>query len=133
MGENMGMTDEQLLKYIRENLEKYTANPNNLGGGAQVNGAINGGRDKAFKNYKYRLTGYQYSAILDDRTTETCRYLDGKTIPIDDPQVSELSPPNHWNCRSILVPITATDEQPEQWTGFQWGDAPAEAKQQKNL
>lgn len=48
----------------------------------------------------------QYSAVLDDRTTPTCRFLHGKIFRIDDPELDRLTPPNHYRCRSILLPIT---------------------------
>lgn len=52
------------------------------------------------------IRGMEYSAILDGRTTEICASLDGKIIRMGDPSLSRLSPPNHFNCRSILVPVT---------------------------
>ena len=55
----------------------------------------------------------EYSAILDDRTTEICQELDGKVFAADSPEWDNYRPPNHYNCRSVLVPITAAD----QWTG----------------
>lgn len=48
------------------------------------------------------VAAYQYSAILDDVTTDICRGLDGKVFAAGD----EPIPPLHWNCRSLLVPIT---------------------------
>lgn len=59
------------------------------------------------------MFGMRYSAILDNRTTKVCQFLDGKIFRMDDPELLRLTPPNHFNCRSILVPITKTsaDEQ----------------------
>jgi len=51
-----------------------------------------------------------YSAILDDRTTEICRQLDGKVFLKNDPDVAKIKPPNHYNCRSMLVPVTKFEE-----------------------
>ncbi|OGC95812.1 MAG: hypothetical protein A2W25_15160 [candidate division Zixibacteria bacterium RBG_16_53_22] len=51
----------------------------------------------------------EYSAILDDRTTEICSQLDSQTFGIDDEVWSTFRPPNHFNCRSILVPVTVQD------------------------
>ena len=51
------------------------------------------------------MQAMKYSAVLDQRTTEVCRFLDGKIIPMDEPELDRLSPPNHHNCRSILVPV----------------------------
>jgi len=51
----------------------------------------------------------EYSAILDDRTTEICSQLDGQIYPTDDEVWSTFRPPNHFNCRSLLVPVTVRD------------------------
>ena len=51
------------------------------------------------------LEGWQYSAILDTRTTEVCRHLDGKVFVEGDKRVFSLRPPRHFNCRSVMVPI----------------------------
>lgn len=54
---------------------------------------------------KEMLWGYHYTAILDTRTTELCRKLDGMTAPIDDPAWIRWTPPNHFGCRSHLVEV----------------------------
>lgn len=51
------------------------------------------------------LEGWQYSAIIDNRTTEVCQALDGTTFEAGDQRVNSLRPPRHFNCRSVLVPI----------------------------
>jgi SPP1 gp7 family putative phage head morphogenesis protein len=51
------------------------------------------------------LEGWQYSAILDTRTTEVCQHMDGKVFLADDKRASALRPPRHFNCRSIMVPV----------------------------
>ncbi len=48
------------------------------------------------------VSGYQYSAILDDRTTAICEGLHGKFFV----KGTEPVPPLHFNCRSLLIPIT---------------------------
>lgn len=60
----------------------------------------------------------EYSAILDDRTTEICSQLNGETFGIDSDVWSTFRPPNHFNCRSLLVPVTTRDT----WTE---GDEPS--------
>lgn len=52
------------------------------------------------------VSGYQYSAILDGRTSPICRGLHGKTFA----KGKEPIPPMHFNCRSLLVPITVFEE-----------------------
>lgn len=54
------------------------------------------------------VVAYQYSAILDDRTSDICRGLDGKIFKAGNEPV----PPLHFNCRSLLIPITKYEE----WT-----------------
>jgi len=53
----------------------------------------------------------EYSAILDDRTREDHRALDGTVRPVDDPFWDDFMPPNGYNCRCLLVPtIEGTKE-----------------------
>lgn len=47
----------------------------------------------------------RYSAILDTRTTEVCRFLHMKLFKPGASALEELLPPNHFNCRSIVVPV----------------------------
>lgn len=52
------------------------------------------------------VSGYQYSAIMDGATTAICSGLHGKKFKAG----SEPIPPMHFNCRSVLVPITMFEE-----------------------
>lgn len=52
------------------------------------------------------VQGYQYSAVLDGQTTEICKGLDGKMFKIGEQPI----PPMHFNCRSILIPITIGED-----------------------
>ncbi len=55
------------------------------------------------------IEAYQFSAILDERTSEICRNLDGKIFEKGD-FTSLITPSLHFNCRSILVPITKFED-----------------------
>ena len=68
--------------------------------------AFNRGRIVQAKRAGDLLTGFEYSAIVDSRVTEVCRFLDGRVFRRDDPALDQLKPPRHFNCRSLLVPIT---------------------------
>jgi SPP1 gp7 family putative phage head morphogenesis protein len=58
---------------------------------------------------KQVVEAYQWSAILDDRTSDVCTFLDGKIWDIGE--LSDIvKPPAHFNCRSILVPITKYED-----------------------
>lgn len=67
----------------------------------------NRARISAFQEAKV-VAGYQYSAVLDGRTTVVCAGLHGKKFKEADAPM----PPLHFNCRSILIPITIFEE----WT-----------------
>lgn len=56
------------------------------------------------------LDGVRYSAVMDSRTTPVCAFLDGKVFDPESPDLAELLPPNHYNCRSIIVPIVAGEK-----------------------
>jgi hypothetical protein len=74
-----------------------------------VMGAINLGRETVFESEPDRVYAFQYSAILDDRTSDLCRSLDGIIVKPWSKQYHAIKPPNHWNCRWIFVEIL-TDE-----------------------
>ncbi len=65
-------------------------------------GRLEANRDPAIDEI---LWGYRYSSVMDDRTTELCASLDGMTQPKDAPCWSQLTPPNHYNCRSTLIEV----------------------------
>ncbi len=64
----------------------------------------------------------EYSAILDSRTTRVCRHLDDRLYAIDSPVWNKWRPPNHFNCRSILVPVTVID------TDVEGKDSPGDSR-----
>ena len=59
----------------------------------------------------------EYSAILDERTTDICSAMDGRVYRADHEVWDDYRPPLHWNCRSVLVAITAVDG----WDGHEDG------------
>lgn len=58
------------------------------------------------------IEGVRYSAVLDERTTEVCEYLHDKVFRQTDPDLDRVAPPNHFNCRSVLVPVIVGEEVP---------------------
>jgi SPP1 gp7 family putative phage head morphogenesis protein len=71
----------------------------------ESNKAFNWGRRYRFDK-SAAIAGYRYSAILDERTTEICQFLHGHSWEIGDPELNANTPPNHYQCRSILVAIS---------------------------
>ena len=43
-----------------------------------------------------------YVAVIDQRTTSICRGYDGIRRPADDPIWDQITPPNHFSCRSTV-------------------------------
>ena len=68
--------------------------------------AMNMGRVVQARRAGRIVTGFEYSAIIDSRTTDVCRFLDGMIFRRDDPDLDRLSPPRHFNCRSVWVAVT---------------------------
>lgn len=73
--------------------------------------AMNKGRVNYFEKSGV-VAAYQYSAILDDRTTPICAGLHGKIFAAGRQPI----PPMHFNCRSMLIPITKYDQWEEDKT-----------------
>jgi SPP1 gp7 family putative phage head morphogenesis protein len=69
--------------------------------------AYNTGRMNLFTSDEVRplVEAYMYSAILDNVTTEFCQSHNEQVIKADDPGLGIITPPNHYNCRSILTAI----------------------------
>jgi SPP1 gp7 family putative phage head morphogenesis protein len=51
----------------------------------------------------------EYSAILDSRTTSICQHLDGRVFNKESDNWEKYRPPNHFNCRSLLIAVTEND------------------------
>lgn len=73
--------------------------------------SYNAGRMDTFRSDAVRpyIEAYQYQIIEDDDTTDICLGLKDQIIRADDPTLQSMSPPLHWNCRTVLVPIFITD------------------------
>lgn len=56
----------------------------------------------SFVSHSKTLPLVQWDAVLDNRTTFTCKSLDGITVPIDHWMVDIYWPPNHWGCRTTM-------------------------------
>lgn len=55
------------------------------------------------------VIGVEFSAVMDDRTTEMCIERNGLIMRLDDPRIPENTPPLHVNCRSLLISLTVYD------------------------
>lgn len=73
-------------------------------------GSVNLGRGSVFAKYPEKVYAFQYSAILDRRTTDLCRSLDGRIVKPGSGSFYNYSPPQHYNCRSMWVEILNDEE-----------------------
>lgn len=76
-----------------------------------------------------RLKGFRFSAVLDTRTTDVCRACHGTKVPVGSPWLQTRTPPLHFSCRSVLLPIfrdfEASDPPWTPWPMAGFGQAPA--------
>jgi len=51
------------------------------------------------------VRAFEYSAVMDSRTSEYCQAWHGVVLKKDDQRWVAALPPNHYQCRSVLIPI----------------------------
>jgi SPP1 gp7 family putative phage head morphogenesis protein len=73
--------------------------------------AVNQARSALFGSPELKgfVQAFEYSAILDEATTDICGHLNGRIMR----DFGYYTPPNHFMCRSLLIPITQVDD----WDG----------------
>ena len=71
------------------------------------------------------VIGVEFSAIMDDRTTEICSERHGLFMRLDDPRLPENTPPLHVRCRSLLLPCTVYDFPDGLLTSHEFDEVPA--------
>jgi SPP1 gp7 family putative phage head morphogenesis protein len=57
---------------------------------------------EVYKANENLISGWQYVAVLDSRTTPLCAHRDGAIYPVSD---TAHLPPAHWYCRSTTIPV----------------------------
>jgi SPP1 gp7 family putative phage head morphogenesis protein len=68
----------------------------------------NEGRLQQFGSIKDQIQAYEFSAVLDGRTSPLCESLNGKILKPNE--VNLYNAPLHFNCRSLLIPIFIDEE-----------------------
>lgn len=77
--------------------------------------AYNGGRHEIMTHPEVKKAReyWRFDAVQDNRTSEVCEELDGTVRPADDPWWRSHTPPLHFNCRSIIVPLSREEAEEE--------------------
>ena len=118
-----GIAAHREVKYINSQIEKRLATSNNRGRvklRTEANNCYNKSLKQVMKDMGIRQ--YRYSAILDDRTTEICRSLNGNVYKLSEARVGVNYPPMHHNCRSSVVPTGVMPEIDEGVLITNWKD-----------
>lgn len=77
----------------------------------ETNYVLNAGTKTGYADFG--VTQYEFLATLDSRTSEECRYQDGKKYNIDEARPGVNYPPLHIRCRSTTVPYFPEDQASE--------------------
>jgi SPP1 gp7 family putative phage head morphogenesis protein len=110
--------DDVLAKDIERILQDYLPAGTNTAARAELIARVNVSDIYNFTRFQiltspqlaHLVEAFMYSAILDGRTTELCRSLSGRIFTKEELQKSGLIPPNHFRCRSVILPVTAFDK-----------------------
>ena len=112
----LGLTEKQAVDYIYKN-PKFPA-PNRLTRNqarALLRTSITDVQTytslETFRANGDIIQRFKYVATLDNRTSPICRSLDGNIFYVND--ASALRPPQHYNCRSTIVPVVMGYEEIE--------------------
>lgn len=106
-----GLTVEDMMFDLEELYPGFSENRLRTMVRTNITAAANLGALEVMRDTAGFVQGVMYQAIIDDRTTDFCESHDGETLPINDPRVDPLTPPNHFQCRSYWVPVTILDNQ----------------------
>ena len=96
--------------------------------------AFNQGRMEMFRENDDFIAAVQFIAILDSRVTDICEFRNGKIISLKNTKLlNENTPPLHYNCRSILSPISNDEfdvllKHPDRKKRLNWNDVPSPEK-----
>jgi phage gp29-like protein len=93
--------DKQLRPFRLEAIVRTTINESYNWGRRDI------GEDPDLEGF---IVGYQYSEILDARTTEISRFVDRKIIDVTNPRLNELSYPLHFSERGVFAYVTIDDQ-----------------------
>ncbi len=92
---------KQIEKALDQKIEKLVRATTS----AAVGGAFNTGRIAVYEANPDKIYAFQYTAVIDNRTTNICKSMHGRVIAKDDPDFYRFAPPLHTNCRSFWVEI----------------------------
>lgn len=100
-----GVETAVIMQQVEKAMDQKLSKILNASISPAMGGAFNTWRLAVFETYPDKIYAFQYTAVLDRRTTNLCLSLNGRVIDKDDPDFYRLTPPNHPRCRSFWVEI----------------------------
>lgn len=110
-GFRSGDSADNIIAKIKESLSEDMESRATTIARTNESTAYNSGRQNFFnqEGIQDNIEAYEYSAIIDNATTQFCEEHNGQIILKTDPDFGRINPPNHFNCRSMLIPIFTGD------------------------
>lgn len=108
----------EIISILDEAVQKFIEGPvSNVGADIQAAKTVNDSRRDFFKDNTESIVSYTW--VNGDPVSDICKFLDGKTIPADSPDVERYWPPLHHNCKTYVVANTAdTTDNPDPLSSF---------------
>lgn len=106
-----GKTNGEIIKEVRGVVDVSRANAAALVQ-TSVQTVANASLVETFKQNADVIQGMMQLSTLDSHTTDICMAYSGAEWDLDEEPINDTTlpfnggPPRHWNCRSVLVPIT---------------------------
>ena len=79
------------------------------------------------------VLGVEFSAVLDDRTTDMCQARHGLVMRMDDPRLPYNTPPIHVRCRSLLLAATVYEHPDGLLTSHEFDDIEPGTQRQEDI
>lgn len=125
-GIQSGLSVEDMMAELEDIYPNYSENRLRTIVRTNITAAASLGALEVMRDTGGFVRGVMYTAIIDDRTTPFCEQHDGETLPINDPRVDPLTPPNHYSCRAYWIPVTIHDSEIGTDTWSNYGSRPQE-------
>jgi len=101
-----GLTNAEIVRRLTENEFAGSVRQAEAVVRTAIGHTANTARNAVWQANADIVSGVEWVAALDSRTTATCRGRDGQVYPVD----SGPRPPAHWNCRSTTVAVLKDDK-----------------------
>jgi len=112
---------EVLAQDIKEATDKTKDLATTTGALIQAAKTTNDARRDFFGEFKEEIISFTW--INEAPVSEICKFINGRTLKVDDPDVLRYWPPLHHNCKTYTVANTAkTKDNPEPQSGFNPSD-----------